>query len=74
MESTNEVRLWTIVSVTVCIFTATVAGCNGVINYHDDMSMVDMVAKGVDPQDARCAIKGSSERSECAIRAATKNK
>lgn len=52
--------------------TATIAGCSGAINYQDNAAMVEMVSKGADPQDARCAVKGATNQGECVIRATIK--
>ena len=67
----EETKVWKIVMVAICIVIATMGGCQGTINYQDNTAMVDMVNKGADPLDARCAIK-SSDNSMCAIRAASK--
>ena len=69
----EETRIWKIVMVSICVLVTIMAGCQGTINHQDNTAMVDMVAKGTDPLDARCAIK-SSDGVMCGIRGATKNK
>ena len=70
----EDVMVWKIVMAAICTVVALFGGCTGTINYQDNAAMVEMVAKGADPQDARCAIKGEQQSGSCAIRAASKNK
>ena len=70
----EDVMVWKIVMVAICTAVALIGGCNGTINYQDNAAMVEMVANGADPQDARCAVKGEQQSATCGIRAATKNK
>ena len=65
--------IWRVVMASLCIIIATFSGCKMTTNYQDNSAMVEMVSKGADPLDARCAVM-TTEGSLCAIRAATKNK
>lgn len=70
----EDVRVWKIVMVAIGTVVALIGGCSGMINYQDNTAMADMISKGADPQDARCAVKGEQPPGVCAIRAATKSK
>ena len=48
----------------ILAITVFIATCCGFVNYSnvkDNEAMIAMVEKGVDPQKAACAVKGSTE-------------
>ena len=69
----EETKVWKIVIIGFCTFVATIGGCNATTNHQDNTAMVEMVSRGADPIDARCAVKDSSIN-VFVIRAATKNR
>lgn len=62
-------NLYKIVSIAFCFCIACFSSCTAVVNYTDASVMLDMVNKGANPLDAKCAIKGASAQGECIIRA-----
>ncbi len=70
----SDNAFWTTMAVLFFSIVASIGGCSSVQNYQDNSAMVEMVIKGADPIDAKCAIKGNTSETVCAIRAATKNK
>lgn len=71
-ENEYWAKFWKIIGVSICVTSAVISGCNGTLNYQDNNAIVEMVAKGADPLDARCSIK--QDPTLCTLRAATKNK
>jgi len=62
-----------VIAISICFIMATFASCTAGITYHDNLTMTKMVASGANPIAVRCAVKGSSERSDCAIYIAINN-
>ena len=72
-ENEYWAKFWKIIGTTVCLLSIVIASCSNAVNCKDNEAMVEMVAKGADPLDARCAIK-NTEGAVCSVRAAIKNK
>jgi hypothetical protein len=66
----EKIVFWRLMTIGCCVLMATMGGCGAVINYQDNITMENLVAKGMHVLDARCAVKGDISGAMCAIRAA----
>ena len=67
----NDYQIPYICGIVLSIFLVCVSSCSVAVNYQDNNAMTEMVNHGVDPLDALCAIKGSTN-DVCLVRSARK--
>lgn len=76
--NSDYVQAWRLMAATICIVASIIAGCLGTENYHNNASaetinkqnnstIVDLVGKGADPEEARCVVKGSRYETPCVV-------
>lgn len=67
MEDENKfwLGIWKLVGGCFCVLSMSIAGCT----MHADGKIKQMVDKGTNPFDARCAIYGEGQGRDCTIRA-----
>jgi hypothetical protein len=61
-----------VIAISVLGFVGLVGGCNITTNAQDNQAVIDLVQKGVNPLDAKCAIRTEASASFCVILAAKK--
>jgi hypothetical protein len=66
----EETKVWKIVMAAICTVIATIAGCDATNTYNNTRAIAEIVERGADPIDARCAVYGGGN--ECVVRATRK--
>ena len=66
----EETKVWKIVMAAICTAIATIAGCDATNTYTKTRAVAEIVERGADPIDARCAVFNGGNM--CTVRAARK--
>ena len=68
----KEDKVTVLIATLIAIIVATIFSYCAFVSYNDNVTMAEMVANGVDPIDALCAVKhGSEVRETCLVRTVT---